>query len=208
LTAARAGLSPCRASFGTHLRKSDRESLARDTDLDLALLCRGDKRAWDGFVARYAGTVRAAVLSVLRQAGRDLNEAPDLVQDVFLRLCKDEFRLLAQYDPARAAPATWLTLIARSMVLDHLRKKQLMRVALEDAPESAVAIDPAEPAEPLKIPPGLLSPRQELVLAMLYERDMDPAEVAAALGIEVQTVRSMHHKALTKLRAFFGEERG
>jgi len=37
---------------------------------------------------------------------------------------------------------------------------------------------------------------------------MDPAEVAAALGIEVQTVRSMHHKALTKLRAFFGEERG
>jgi RNA polymerase sigma factor (sigma-70 family) len=182
--------------------------LARDTDLDLALLCRGDKRAWDGFVARYAGTVRAAVLSVLRQAGRDTGEAPDLVQDVFLRLCKDAFRLLGQYDPARAAPATWLTLIARSMALDHLRKKQLMRVALEDAPESAVAVDPTEPVERLKIPPGLLSPRQELVLAMLYEREMDPAEVAAALGVEVQTVRSMHHKALAKLRAFFGEERG
>jgi RNA polymerase sigma factor (sigma-70 family) len=182
--------------------------LARDSDLDLALLCRGDKRAWDGFVARYAGTVRAAVLAVLQQAGRNSNDAADLVQDVFLRLCKDEFRLLAQYDAARAAPATWLSLIARSMTLDHLRRKQLPRVPIEDAPESAVAVDPVEPVERLTIPAGLLSPRQELILAMLYEREMDPAEVAAALGIEVQTVRSMHHKALTKLRAFFGEERG
>jgi RNA polymerase sigma factor (sigma-70 family) len=182
--------------------------LARDTDLEVALLCRGDKRAWDGFVARYAGAVRAAGLAVLRQAGRDASEAADLVQDVFLRLCKDEFRLLAQYDPARAAPATWLTLIARSMALDHLRRKQVARVPLEEAPESAVAVAPTEPVERLAIPPDLLSPRQALILAMLYEREMDPAEVAAALGIEVQTVRSMHHKALTKLRAFFGEERG
>jgi RNA polymerase sigma-70 factor (ECF subfamily) len=69
-------------------------------------------------------------------------------------------------------------------------------------------VAPAEPVERLAIPPDLLSPRQALILAMLYDREMDPAEVAAALGIEVQTVRSMHHKALAKLRAFFGEERG
>ena len=182
--------------------------MVRDSILDLALLCRGDKRAWDAFVARYAGAVRAAVIAVLRQAGRDLGEAPDLVQDVFLRLCKDEFRLLGQYDAARAAPATWLTLIARSVALDHLRKKQLQRIAIEDAPEAAIAVDPPQPAERLKIPPGLLSPRQELILAMLYDREMEPAEIAAALGIEIQTVRSMHHKALVKLRSFFGEERG
>ena len=202
------GWDPCRATAWNQRQNGQEKTLVRDSILDLALLCRGDKRAWDGFVARYAGVVRAAVLSVLRQAGRDLSEAPDLVQDVFLRLCKDEFRLLAQYDPARAAPMTWLTLISRSVALDHLRRKQLQRVALEDAPEAALSVAAVEPAERLKIPPGLLSPRQELILAMLYEREMEPAEVAAALGIEVQTVRSMHHKALTKLRAFFGEERG
>jgi RNA polymerase sigma factor (sigma-70 family) len=182
--------------------------LVRDADLDLARLCRGDKQAWDGFVALYAGVVRAAVAGVLRQAGRDLGDVPDLVQDVFVRLCKDDFRLLAQYDPTRAAPMTWLTLVARSTALDQIRRKQLAKVALDDAPESAVAVAPVEPTDRLKIPPGLLSPRQELILAMLYDRDMDPAEVAAALGIEIQTVRSMHHKALTRLRAFFGEERG
>jgi RNA polymerase sigma-70 factor (ECF subfamily) len=182
--------------------------LVQDSTLDLARLTNGDKQAWDGFVARYAGVVRAAVGTVLRQAGRDASEIPDLVQDVFLRLCKDEYRLLGQYDPARAAPMTWLTLVARSVALDHLRRRQIARVSLDDAPEAAVAVDPIEPVERLKIPPGLLSPRQELILALLYDRDMDPAEVAAALGIDPQTVRSMHHKALTRLRAFFGEERG
>ena len=37
---------------------------------------------------------------------------------------------------------------------------------------------------------------------------MEPAEVAAVLGVDIQTVRSMHHKALTRLRVFSAEERG
>jgi RNA polymerase sigma-70 factor (ECF subfamily) len=42
---------------------------------------------------------------------------------------------------------------------------------------------------------------------MLYEGDMDVAEVAQKLGVDPQTVRSMHHKAMLKLRAHFGPER-
>ena len=42
---------------------------------------------------------------------------------------------------------------------------------------------------------------------MLYNRDMDPAEVGSALGIDAQTVRSMHHKALTRLRGHFAPEK-
>jgi RNA polymerase sigma-70 factor (ECF subfamily) len=38
---------------------------------------------------------------------------------------------------------------------------------------------------------------------MLYDREMDVAEVAAALGIDPQTVRSAHHKAIVKLRTHF-----
>ena len=40
-------------------------------------------------------------------------------------------------------------------------------------------------------------------MTLLYDRDMDAAEAANLLGIDPQTVRSMHHKALTKLRAHF-----
>jgi RNA polymerase sigma-70 factor (ECF subfamily) len=124
-----------------------------------------------------------------------------------VRLCKDDYRLLGLYDPARAAPATWLTVVARSVALDAVRRRRPPSVALEDAPESAVAVAAAEPTR-LRIPPGLLSPRQELILSMLYDRDMDPTEIGAALGIDPQTVRSMHHKALTRLRGHFAPEGG
>ena len=179
--------------------------MAQDGPLDIARLQRGDKPAWDAFVARFAGLIHAAVAGVLRQSARDPSEAADLAQDVFVRLCKDEYRLLGQYDPGRAAPATWLTVVARSVALDAVRRRRPAAVALDDAPESAVAVAPQEPTR-LKIPPGLLSPRQELILSMLYDRDMDPAEVGNALGIDAQTVRSMHHKALTRLRGHFAPE--
>jgi RNA polymerase sigma-70 factor (ECF subfamily) len=70
-------------------------------------------------------------------------------------------------------------------------------------PESRLAVDPVEPAQKLKLPEALLSPRQREILTMLYDREMDVAEVAKALGIDPQTVRSAHHKAMVKLRAHF-----
>ena len=56
------------------------------------------------------------------------------------------------------------------------------------------------------IPKPVPSPRQKLVLTMLYERDMEVTEVAAALKIDPQTVRSTHHKAMLKLRTHFAVE--
>jgi DNA-directed RNA polymerase specialized sigma24 family protein len=41
---------------------------------------------------------------------------------------------------------------------------------------------------------------------MLYDREMEVSEIAAALGIDRQTVRSAHHKAMVKLRAHFKAE--
>src|SRR5579875_833271 len=79
-------------------------------------------------------------------------------------------------------------------------------VPIETVPEGRLAIDPAEPVQKLKLPEALLSPRQREILAMLYDREMDVAEVAEALGIDPQTVRSAHHKAIVKLRAYFKTE--
>ena len=60
--------------------------------------------------------------------------------------------------------------------------------------------------EKLKIPQGLLTDRQILILKCLYDEERDVAEVAQLLKIDAQTVRSTHHKALLRLRAHFGEE--
>ena len=70
-----------------------------------------------------------------------------------------------------------------------------------------MAVDP-KPFERIKIPPDLLSPRQGLVLELLYQRELEVAEAAEMLGVDPQTVRSTHHKAMIKLRAHFKEESG
>ena len=62
-----------------------------------------------------------------------------------------------------------------------------------------------EPREKVRLPEGLLSPRQKLILGLLYERDMEVAEIAAHLGIDPQTVRSTHHKAMLKLIEHFAD---
>jgi RNA polymerase sigma factor (sigma-70 family) len=171
--------------------------LARDS-LPETLL-RGEKAAWDAFVRRYGGLVVAAVRGVaMAQA-----EVEDLTQEVFVRLCKDDFRLLRTYDPERASLSTWITIVARSTARDGLRRRRAETVPLDSVPEAQLAIDPVMPVEKLKLPEALLSPRQREILAMLYDREMDVAEIARALGIDPQTVRSAHHKAMVKLRAHF-----
>lgn len=175
--------------------------MAQDGVFDALL--RGEHDAWDAFVRRYAGLIVAAVRGLA--AGQA--EVEDLTQEVFLRLCKDDFRLLRSYDPARAGLSTWLTIVARSTARDALRRRRAESVPIDAVPEAHLAIDPVEPVQKLKLPEALLSPRQREILAMLYDREMDVAEVAAALGIDPQTVRSAHHKAMVKLRAHFKADR-
>jgi RNA polymerase sigma factor (sigma-70 family) len=171
--------------------------LAQDGVVDALL--RGEAEAWKAFVRRYAGLIVAAVRGLaVGQA-----EIEDLTQEVFLRLCKDDFRLLRSYDPARAGLSTWITIVARSTARDALRRRRAEAVPLDAVPEAQLAVDPVMPVAKLKLPEALLSPRQREILAMLYDREMDVAEVAAALSIDPQTVRSAHHKAMVKLRAHF-----
>ena len=100
---------------------------------------------------------------------------------------------------------TWLTIVARSTARDALRRRQPSVTPIDAVPEALLAVEDRH-VEPLKLPDELLSPRQKLVLSMIYDRDMDVAEIAAALGIDPQTVRSTHHKAMLKLRSHFAVE--
>ncbi len=171
---------------------------------DLALaeaLAGGERGAWNDFVRQFAGVVYAAVQRRLIPAGRG-DEVEDVVQEVYVRLCKAEFRLLRSYDPARARLSTWLTVVSTSASIDYLRRQRMTQIAIEDAPESCLAVE--DPAfENIKIPEGLLSGRQALVLELLYKRDLEVADAAQIMKIDPQTVRSTHHKALTKLRTHF-----
>ncbi len=165
----------------------------------LAGLLAGEKQSWDNFVRRYAALIVAAVRGIAASSG----DVEDLTQEVFVRLCKDEFRLLRSYDATRASLSTWITIVARSTARDALRRRRPDSVPIEAVPEMYLKVDAVEPVPKLKLPEALLSPRQREILGMLYDKEMDVAEIAVALGIDPQTVRSAHHKAMLKLRAHF-----
>jgi RNA polymerase sigma-70 factor (ECF subfamily) len=165
----------------------------------------GDASAWNELVERCGPVIYGAIGKTLRRYNRDGADAADIAQDVFVRLCHDGYRLLRQYDPARASLSTWLTVVSVSGTIDFLRRQKAATSPLDDLPEHVAAVDPKMP-DPIRIPDGLLSPRQSLVLQLLYEKDMEVAEIAALLAVDAQTVRSTHHKALVKLRAYFDRD--
>lgn len=185
------------------LRRDDALAATGGADL-LAELLAGDKRAWAAFVRRYAALIVAAVRGVAPSPP----DVEDLTQEVFVRLCKDEFRLLRSYDAARASLSTWITIVARSTARDALRRRRPKSVPIETVPEALLKVDAVDPPSRLKLPAALLSPRQREILGMLYDGEMDVAEIASMLGIDPQTVRSAHHKAMLKLRAHFKAEIG
>ena len=181
-------------------------SVSQMVDLDACL--DGDGKAWDAFVSFAAPLILAAVRRTLAlyQASRDAGQVEDLAQDVFVRLVRNDFRLLGTYDASRASLSTWLTLVARSTTIDHLRRRKPSTVPLDEAHPRLVAADagPDAATEELDLPPGLLSPRQHLIIQLLFSDGLSVTEAANALGVEPQTVRSTKHKAISKLRRFYG----
>ena len=177
-------------------------------EIDLNACVEGDQHAWDDFINQTASLILAAVR---RTAGSQLNNpsAPDMddcVQAVYMRLLRNDCRLMRNYDPNRASLSTWVTLVARSVTIDLLRRKSLPMKSLQDFDR---AVDehhePADASGSLDqaAPMHLLTQRQELVLRLLFEDSRTVSEVAASLGVDEQTVRSTKHKGLERLRSHF-----
>jgi DNA-directed RNA polymerase specialized sigma24 family protein len=174
-------------------------------DVDLEACINGDAEAWQAFCDH---TVRLVVASIRRviPSGKTPSgdEIEDLVQSVYIKLLRNDRRLLRNYDPERAGISTWITLIARSVAIDSLRRKNLDLRPLDEAagavssPQQRVSMGPL-------VPIHILKSRQQLVLAMLFEDEMDIADVATALDVNPQTIRSTKHKAMDRLRAYFRE---
>ncbi len=185
---------------------SKREDLAT-ADIDACL--RGDPRAWDAFVRRYAPVIYRAVSRTMlgRQKGIGGEDIKDVTQEVFLRLVRHDYRLLKSYDASRSSLVTWLTIVSRSITLDGLRRRACETVPL-DLRSGDTAAGPAEGEPATEYPPDLLTARQRLVMHLLYEKDMEVRDVARTLGIDEQSVRSTRHKALLRLREHFGVKRG
>ena len=165
-------------------------------NVDLPACIAGSKSAWDAFVRAAAPVIYAAVRRSQQSRGSQaVGEIEDRMQDVFIRILRDDCKLLRTFDPARASLVTWLTLIARTVVHEHARKKRLPTTGMEghDAMPEFRSNEPQIPMENAidrSIPLHALSDQQRQVIGMLFQEGLSVEQAAARLGVEAQTIRS------------------
>jgi RNA polymerase sigma-70 factor (ECF subfamily) len=136
-------------------------------------------------------------------------DAEDLTQYTFERA----WRAWGRYDPARASVSTWLLVIARNLLLDHLRANSTsrQRPATEGELE-AITADPDRFS--LGLEPEIeralseLGPRERELIAMRFGADLTGPEIAELTGLTLANVQQILSRALRRMRASIEESRG
>jgi RNA polymerase sigma-70 factor (ECF subfamily) len=172
-------------------------------DLTLARAQRGEAAACKALVERYQRPVFALVGRVLGpRARRELIE--DLAQETFLKA----FRALPAYQRGGAARlSTWLLTIATRLAIDELRRAAPPLVPLDEALGMAatgeradVSLDRRRRALAVAHAVEQLSGDHRAVLVLREAHDFDYPEIAAALDLDVGTVKSRLSRARAALR--------
>ena len=135
---------------------------------------------------------------------RSRADVEDLTQMTFERA----LRAWGRYDPERASVATWLLVIARNLLVDHLRSS---RRARERPLDAASPDDPALAAAPdrhdLGLPPELeralmeLGERERELIALRFGADLGCPEIAALTGLTVANVQQILSRSLRRMRS-------
>ncbi len=183
-----------------------------DPDARLMLQVRdGNAAAFEELVLRY----QSRLIAVLQNLIHDRDGAEELAQEVFLRV----FRARSSYT-ADAKFATWLFTIAHNVASNALRSKSRRRevnVAVEQSgamaskPLDAMATAPsgqmparqadkAEIGEVVRAAIDTLNERQRMAVLLAKFEHMNYADIATAMGLSVQAVKSLLSRARENLR--------
>ena len=167
-------------------------------ELTLRRAQRGDERAWRDLIERYQQPVHALIWRLL--AGRARHRAEDLAQETFVRV----LRALPRFDPAGPATlSTWILTIATRLALNELRRPDHAALVHDPASEERADGDQERRRLGAAIAAGVaaLPEGQRVVLVLREYHELDYAEIAAVLELDVGTVKSRLSRARAALRA-------
>ncbi len=165
----------------------------------------GDDEAFDRIVEHYSGQVFGLLRRLLGPAAT----IEDLAQDAFLRL----YRARDRYQP-RGKLSTFLYRITYNLALNRLRdtkrRREVVlpstpegeRIELEDASTEAPWQDPDRRSWAARIEEALecLPENQRTALVLQHYDGFDLEQIGEVLGISAKAVKSLLHRARTKLR--------
>jgi RNA polymerase sigma-70 factor (ECF subfamily) len=100
-----------------------RPSDVSSTELVKACLASADELAWTEFIRRFHTVIASTVLRTARQwCEPSRAQLDDLIQDTYLKLCENDYRLLRSFQPRQEDSIYgFLKVVAANMVHDHYR---------------------------------------------------------------------------------------
>lgn len=176
-------------------------------DLTVARARRGEPAACRALVLRYQRPVFSLLSRLL--ARRDPTLVEDLAQETFLRA----FRSLPGWDPQGSARlSTWVLTIGARLALDELRRRRPEATGLEAAESSLAAPGATDEqahrrdlAAAIERAMAELAPDFRAAFVLREYHDLDYAEIARALDVDVGTVKSRLSRARAALRTALAE---
>ena len=163
----------------------------------------GDPRAFEELVTAFQHRVFAVAYRMLGTRA----EAEEIAQEVFLRA----YRGIAEFR-GEASLSTWLYAIASRLCLTRLASGQGRLSRSREPDDDAITLlptaapDPAAEAERKELEAALrqaiaeLPAERRLVVVLRDLEGLSYEEIAAALGLELGTVRSRLHRARMELK--------
>jgi RNA polymerase sigma-70 factor (ECF subfamily) len=174
---------------------------AADREADVLTLARtGDQSAFASLIRRYQNMVFSIALHTLGSRAA----AEDLAQEVFFEL----YRSLGRIE-SDAHLVSWLRRVASHRCIDELRRRgHRPEVATDTLPEAASQpqVRDVFRADRLRALVAELPARARLVVVLRYQEDMEPTEIAGALRMPLNTVKSHLRRSLASLRSRLGGE--
>lgn len=163
-----------------------------------------DRGAWNVLVARHAPFVQAeARRQLLRYRGRAAAaDVEDASQEVFALLLRDGARTLRQFRQ-ESSLSTWLAYVVRSVCRQLSRQDRTAGFA----PREIVAEPPSEedlPVEGLAQAVARLPARDRKLLRLFFTEGRKYREIAAELGISINSVGPLLARAVAAARRLLG----
>jgi RNA polymerase sigma factor (sigma-70 family) len=142
---------------------------------------------------------------VLRLTAGDRERAEDVVQETMVRAWREAGRL----DFSGASLMPWLATVARRIVIDEHRRKQVRPSEIGEGVVADMPVDDDTSATILRVAMAdamrELSPSHRQVLNETILRDRTVNQAAEALGIPIGTVKSRVYYAMRALQVILAE---
>jgi RNA polymerase sigma-70 factor, ECF subfamily len=176
----------------------------------LTQIAEGDRRALSQLYDRYSRTIYAI-------AWKSLNSVEDC-EEVVLEVFAQIWKIADRFDPHKGAVEQWIFTLARSRILDRLRKFQRLNkvnTAIASGKEiefPTTSVDPIEAVEIAERRQQVLAALSQIPLAqrqvieMAYYQGLTHTEIATATGLSIGTVKTRLRLGLSKLRVAFESE--